>query len=69
MAYYEIATIKQIVDTLETLIQIGLNNRPDLKDLRMKWNAGNSYLDSTVEHFVETFNGFFDKFCDKEQSE
>ena len=68
-ASYMLATIKQIVDSLDDLTNEGIRNSPDLKYLRMNWNAGCSYLDSTVENFVETFNGFFDKFCDKEQSE
>lgn len=68
-ASYMLATIKQIVDSLDDLTNEGIRNSPDLKYLRMNWNSGCSYLDSTVEQFVETFNGFFDKFCDKEQSE
>lgn len=62
-AYYALATIAQVVDRLKDLTQIGTSNSPNLKYLRLNWNAGNSYLFLQVENFVETFNGFFDKFC------
>lgn len=65
-ASYMLATIKQIVDSLDDLTNEGIRNGADLKYLRMNWNAGNSYLFSQVENFVETFNGFFDKFTDSE---
>lgn len=69
-AGYALETIAEVVDKLKGLTQLGASNSPgSLKYLRLKWNAGNSYLFLQVENFIETFNGFFDKFCDKEQNE
>lgn len=68
-AHYALATISQVVDRLKDLTNIGTSNSPDLKYVRLSWNAGNNYLFSQVENFVETFNGFFDKLCSKEESE
>ena len=65
-AHYALSTISQVVDRLKDLTNIGTSNSPDLKYLRLSWNAGNNYLFSQVENFVETYNGFFDKFYDKE---
>ena len=63
-AGYMLEDIKHTVDILQDIIVRGISRESvDFETARLKWNAGNSYLYTKTENFVETFNGFFDKFC------
>ena len=63
-AGYMLEDIKHTVDILQDIIVRGISRASiDFETARLKWNAGNNYLYTKTENFVETFNGFFDKFC------